>query len=220
MVLGATLYGLIHQKYLPKQFITLNGKYFEVVSIEKNAGVRLRRASDHIHGRLYYRQLKQFELSSHKKALSSSPYRFNGISITTILKNIEVTTQGYYEMDSYNDLRNARLVEFSNIEPRYYREKRLLKIQFDQLDESVKITLAALLNELFKTTYPDNYEYINVACSMNEEQQTALKGIVCGLKGDVEDDCIYIIEDSQLDLGMLVSVERNIPKSNWLSSMI
>ncbi len=212
VVLGATLYGLVHQKYLPKQFVTMNGKYFEIVSIEKNAGVRLRRASDHIHGRLFYRQMKQFVLENSTNDVSSSPYRFNGITIKTMLKNITVKTDGYFELTSHNDLAHAKEVVLSNIDDRNYREKRVLNIQFTNMVSSVKVTLAALLNELFKTTYPDNYEYINVACMMNEEQASSLKGIVSRLSGDVDDDSIYIIEDSQLDLGMLVSIERNINK--------
>lgn len=212
LVLGATLYGLIHQKYLPKQFITLNGKYFEIVSIDKNAGVRLRRASDHIHGRLYYRQLKQFVIQRLNKEVSSIPYRFNGISITTVLNNIEVVTDGYYELDTFNDLAHARLIQLSNIDKRMYKEKRMLKIDFPNLEPSIKVTLAILLNELFKTTYPDNYEYINVACVMNEDAIQECLGIVSPLRGDFDEESLYIIEDSQLDLGMLVSIERNIKK--------
>ena len=54
-VLGARLYGHVHQDFLPGMFLTLNGKYYEVLAVSKERGVEVRRSFDHLTGRKYYR---------------------------------------------------------------------------------------------------------------------------------------------------------------------
>jgi hypothetical protein len=39
-----------------------------------------------------------------------------------------------------------------------------------------------------------------------------MKGLLYTVDGQLEDDCIYIIEDSMIDLGLVVSIERNLKR--------
>ncbi len=129
--------------YLPGQFITIAGKYYEVIRINQEKGVVLRRAADHIHGRISYR-------------------RFAHIHCMT-------ATQ---------------------------RKRRS----------------CMLLNEIFRTVYPDNCEYLSASAALTQEEQEQLEGIVHPLSGDIDTESIYILEDSQLDLGLIISIERNLER--------
>ena len=64
--IGAKLYGHVFQALIPGQFLTYDGKYYEVESITPHNGVVVRRAADHINGRKYYRQIRNIILSDWK----------------------------------------------------------------------------------------------------------------------------------------------------------
>ena len=69
-----------------------------------------------------------------------------------------------------------------------------------------------LLNEIFRTVYPDNCEYLSASTALTPEEQEQLEGIVHPLSGDIDPESIYILEDSQLDLGLIISIERNLER--------
>lgn len=48
--------GHVFQALIPGQFLTYDGKYYEVQAITPQNGVAVRRAADHITDRVYYRQ--------------------------------------------------------------------------------------------------------------------------------------------------------------------
>ena len=58
--IGTELKGHVYQKYLPGQFFTLNGKYYEMISTTADNRILVRRASEHINGRISYRQIRKY----------------------------------------------------------------------------------------------------------------------------------------------------------------
>lgn len=204
--LDSAMYGHVYQKYLPGMFVTLDGKYYEIISMTKNNGVLVRRAADHITSRHYYRILRSYSLKCY--ALNNTvgvKYSYGDITVERAEADITVNTLGYLEMSKYSDIKNARRVELSNIEPREYRNKECIKIHITNSTPNVRVTLATLLNELFVTIFPDTYQYIVASTKCEHDEQT--QGLIPELR-KADDDCIYIIEDSLIDLGLLINVER------------
>jgi len=204
--LDSAMYGHVYQKYLPGMYITLEGKYYEVISMTKNNGVLVRRAADHITKRHYYRTLRSYDLKEHAaKDVVGVKHTYGDITIEHIEADICVNTLGYLEMSEYSDIKNSKRIELSNIEPREYRNKECIKIHLANSTPNIRVTMAALLNELFVTAFPENYQYITASAKCGQSE--SIQGLMPELNG-VEDDCIYIIEDSLIDLGLLINVDR------------
>lgn len=202
-------YNQIYQKLLPKQFITLEGKYYEISSIDYD-GVLLQRAADRINNRRYYRQLRTYKLKDNNSNLES--YLLNNMIITNSYMNIEVITKGFLELEKYNDIASSKEVVINQPPNRYYQNKRVLKIQLPEVTDNIRITITILLNELFKTTYPNNHSYLIATTKLDDEQVNTLKGIIYPVDVNETDKYIYIIEDSQFDIGLISSVEKNLER--------
>lgn len=211
--IGAKLYGHVFQALLPGQFMTFDGKYYEIQTITPLNGVVARRAADHITGRKYYRQIRSIKLDSFVEGTEmASKKSISGVEIINGFANITVDTAGYLEMDSYGNFKDAKKVFINNIPSRRYRNKSVLKIKLPGMDEKVRYTLCLLLNEVFRTTYPNAYPYISAVAPNTESDSEELKYVTYDFVGECESDCFYIIEDSDVDLGLTVSVERNLKR--------
>jgi len=66
--------------------------------------------------------------------------------------------------------------------------------------------VATMMNEVFVTLFPDMHEYIVATTVAQLTPQT--EGLIPALCLEEEDDFIYIIEDSLIDMGLLINVER------------
>lgn len=277
--LGEELRGHIFQKYLPGQFFTFAGKYYEVISITSDNNLIVRRAADHITGRYSYRQVRHYTLSGVTDSQKMGDRKvISGIKITKAFADITVDTPSYFRMQGYNDFSTAKQVEINGIPQRVYKNKSILKIEFEENEKftyEVRYTITTLMNELFRTLFADNQSYIvavtnktnapvqatndcepelqadpvveesaqpleapidqkctqefepqadKAATDTEEpdfEEQAAQQETIhhddfpltYHLKAQDENDCcIYIIEDSQLDLGLLIAVERNLKR--------
>lgn len=208
--LGANLLGQICQMYLPGQFITIAGKYYEVIRINQEKGVVLRRAADHIHGRISYRQIRAYALRKSDKEAKTVVH--DGIEVTSAAMNMTVDTSGFLEMHGHHDMSNARKVLLDDVPRRSYVRKTVLSLKLPKISGPVRVTLCMLLNEIFRTVYPDNCDYLSASTALTPEEQEQLEGIVHPLTGDIDPESIYILEDSQLDLGMIISIERNLER--------
>ncbi len=211
--LGTELKGHILQKYLPGQFITLSGKYYEMISMSSDNQVIVRRAADHINARFAYRHVRNINIESTCDNESMGMLRsINGVKIYNQFANFSVDTPAYWRMCSYNDFENAKKVVINNVPQRRYINKHILKLDFSSFGEAftneVGTTLALLINEVFRTMFAENQPFIIAATKGDYE-----KPLTYSLSGDAaEENCIYIIEDSQLDIGLLVAVERNFER--------
>lgn len=209
--IAAKLYGHVFQAFLPGQFITFDGKYYEIKSITPQNGIVVRRAADHITHRRYYKQLRNVTLSDFVVSEEIGSVRTEyDLEITRGFASIAVSTEGYYEMQRSGDIKNAKKVTINGIPERLYKNKSVLKIRLTGAQAKVRYTVCLLLNEIFKTVYPEGYPYI-CALTLNDcGEEKAHRQLMYGFSGDIDEDCIYIIEDSDIDLGLIVSVERNL----------
>lgn len=214
--LDVKLYGLVTQALLPGQYITYDGKYYLVKSISSQGGVILRRASDLYTERKYYKQIRRYHLENPDGVIENHKYTMMDIEFVEMVKNITVTTSGYLEMKSYDDLRSARLYKFADdSDEKYNREykcKSVLRIKLPETDDKIRFTICMMLQEMFKTIYPDLWPYIVVTTSRPEHIEGMLNYTVYEIDGDYNEEYIYIIEDSDIDLGVLSSVENNFTK--------
>ncbi len=214
--IGTELKGHVYQKYMPGQFFTINGKYYEMVATATDNRILVRRASEHITGRLAYRQVRNYTIrhledSSSMGALKS----INNIDVHYQFADFSVDTPGYWKLSAYNDFDNGDLVKVNGVPTRNYHHKQILKIDFSKLGDaftdSVRMTLTNLLNEVFVTLFADNQPFISAITPGNYDAP-----LTYSLQLDAEEEaynkCIFIVEDSQLDIGLLVAVERNISR--------
>ena len=223
--LGSELCGHIYQKYLPGQFFTFGGKYYEMQYLTADGQILVRRAADHITGRPTYRQIREYVIcglrSSDKIATQQN---IGGMKIVKEFADISVNTPGYYRMEKYNDFATAKRISFegenNGIPKRVYHNKEILRIElpdFDgKLNDNIRYTITLMFNETFRTIFAENQAYI---CAVTDDSflkdvdddkplTFSVKGEGCELKKNA----IYIIEDSQLDLGLTVAVERNLQR--------
>ncbi len=211
--IGAKLYGHVFQAMLPGQFMTFDGKYYEIQTITPLNGVVARRAADHITSRKYYRQIRNIKLENFAEGTEmASKKSVSGIEIINGFADINIETDGYLEMNSYGNFKDAKKILINNVPGRNYKNKSVLKIKLPGMSEKVRYTICLLLNEIFRTTYPNAYHYISAVEPNTDLNSEDLKYVTYGFSGECDDECFYIIEDSDVDLGLIVSVERNLKR--------
>lgn len=212
--IDAKLYSHVTQTILPGQFVTYDGKYYQAKYVTPQSGVVLRRASDLFDGRKYYRQIRRYLLNFTDHSDVVSDKKIMDIGFTEIRTDFEVVTTGYLELKENNNLRTARLVDFTD-DPsvdqyrRKYHNKLILRIQLPEADDKVCFTICLLLSELFKTLFPDGWQYLAAITLRPTDISGMLNHTVYSGEGDLEQGYIYLIEDSDIDLGLLDAVEKN-----------
>ena len=212
----ARFFSHVTQSIMPGQFVTYAGKYYRVKHISPQTGVVLRRASDLFNERKYYRQIRKYSLINREDILLSNR-KISDIEFAFIQRDIHVETSGYLDMDDVHDLSTARMVDLSK-DPlidnytRDYRNKTMLRIRMPETDGYMRFTFCLLLSEMFRSIFPDGFPFLAVTAKFPEDMDGFLGSIVYPVAGDIEDDCIYIIEDSEVDLGLVEAVERNWDK--------
>lgn len=215
--IDAKLFGYVTQVILPGQFLTYNGKYYQVKTISPELGVVLRRASDLYDGRRYYRQLRNYKIEQLDKSKASCVRQLSDLELTTVSCDFSVETTGYLEMDDLCNLRTAKEVRFDG-DPsaknynRSYKNKDILLIKLPGTDEKQRYTLCVLLNEIFRSVFPDAWPYISAVSPLPKEANGMLGKASYHVTGKTEDDCICLIEDSTIDLGLLDAVGKNLPQ--------
>lgn len=212
--IGTELRGHIYQKYLPGQFFTLNGKYYEMVSVAIGNRILVRRASEHINGRFAYRQTRNYFMARISNSSAMGELKtVNGIDIYYQFADFSVDTPSYWKLNAYNDFGSGSLVEINGVPTRRYFNKQILRLDFSRLGDaftdSVRITLTALLNEAFVTLFADNQFFIS-AVTPGTHPVPLTYSMCCADTVPPASKSIFIIEDSQLDLGLLIAVERNM----------
>ena len=210
--LGTELRGHVFQKYLPGQFFTFGGKYYEMQRVTSGGQVLVRRAADHITGRPAYRQVRNYYLANAVDSPTmGDKMDIAGLQITKQYADIRVETAAYWQMDKYNDFVNGRKISINGVPERVYHGKQVLRIDLpgDGLTDDVCSTITLLFNEVFRTLFAENHAFI-AAVTPGEAAVPATYSLSGEGGFDPGRNCIYIIEDSQLDLGLLVAVQRNL----------
>ena len=185
-----------------------------MVSTASDNRILVRRASEHIGGRLSYRQVRNYTINHLEDSPSMGALKsVNNIDIHYQFADFSVDTPGYWKLRAYNDFDNGDLVKVNGVPTREYHHKQILKFDFskygDAFTDSIRMTLTNLLNEVFVTLFADNQSYISAVTPGNYDAPLTYS---LELAEDIEnaDKCIFIIEDSQLDIGLLIAVERNV----------
>lgn len=213
LYLNSILYGHVYQKYLPGTFTVYDGKYYEVVSVTKNSGVIVRRAADHITRRNYYRQLRTYEVEGFSPSTDTATQTsYGNVVFERGNAGITVNTDGYFEQSDFGNLKSASKVLLNGVPERKYFRKSIIRVKLKGADAKVRFTIASMMNELFVTLFPEMHEYIVATTNGTEFDKCdgyIPRLIVNGEDGVVEDDgYIYIIEDSLIDMGLLINVDR------------
>lgn len=215
--IDAKLFSHVTQTVLPGQFVTYDGKYYQVKYVSPQNGVVLRRASDQFDGRKYYRQVRNYSLDFASNFEIVSNRKIIDVEFAEIRTDFSVITTGYLEMSDSHNLRTARLIDFSedpysNNYTRKYRNKSILRIKMPDSDEKICFTICLLLSEVFKSVFPDGWQYLAVITKRPEDIDGILNYVVYPANGDIEPGYIYIVEDSDVDLGLLNAVEKNFSR--------
>lgn len=214
--IGTELKGHVYQKYMPGQFFTLNGKYYEMVSTTSDNRILVRRASEYIGGRPAYRQVRNYRINHIEDSGSMGALKsVNNINIHYQFADFSVDTPGYWKLRSRNDFDNGDLVRVNGVPTREYHHKQILKFDFsyfgDKFTDSVRMTLTNLLNEAFVTIFADNQAFIS-AVTFGQYDAPLTYSLHFDEAPEHVDKCIFVIEDSQLDIGLLIAVERNLSR--------
>ena len=210
--LGTELRGHVFQKYLPGQFFTFGGKYYEMLRVTSGGQVLVRRAADHITGRPAYRQVRNYYLANAVDSpVMGDQMDVAGLRLTKQYADIRVETPAYWQLDRYNDFAAGRKVSINGVPERVYYGKQVLRIDLpgDGLTDEICGTITLLFNEVFRTLFAENHAFI-AAVTPGEITVPATYSLSGEGGFDPGRNCIYIIEDSQLDLGLLVAVQRNL----------
>jgi len=209
------LFGHITQQILPGQFVTYDGKYYLVKLISPTGGVVLRRASDLYDGRKYYRQLRTYKFETMENIEIISLKKVIDVEIAFIRHNFSVITAGYLDMKDNNDLRSARLIDLTS-DPsteryiRGYKNKTVMRLMLPETNDNIRFTICMLLSEAFRSIFPNSWHYIAVVSKRPKDIGGILNYLAYQLDIDADDEHIYIIEDSDMDLGLLEAIERNL----------
>lgn len=211
--IDARLFGHITQIVMPNQIVVYNGKAYRVHKCTPEMGCILRRASDSYTNRFYYRQLRNYHFSKMKEIVSARTVY--DIDIIYEKWDFSVDSTGYLELKDNNDLRTAKIIDLSD-DPsignykRKYKNKNILKLLLPDTTKDVRLTFSILLLELFRTIYPDAWPYLAVVSDYNYDDDGMLSKYVYHLDGTVDENAVYIVEDSDIDLGLLESIDSNI----------
>ena len=213
--LDARLFEHLTQLVMPGQLIVYNGKLYKVNMVSPQVGCVLHRAADSYSQRFYYRQLRTYNLYGEPEVVKLR--RFMDIEIAFERRSFSVASEGYLLLNDNNDLRTAKTVDLSD-DPsivnfrRNYKNKSTLRITLPETDADIRFTVSLLLNEIFKTLFPDSWQYIAVLTQGKEDVEGILKQYAYGLEGVIDQNAVYILEDSDMDLGLLEAIDDNIQR--------
>lgn len=208
--MGAKMMGQVCQTLLPGQFFCYDGRYYQVQNITSKDGILVRRAADHLNGRVYYRQLRHYSLQNLQETEGSRDLR--GVILHVFSADILVETNAYYAMESRGNFTNAHLVHLESAAPvRSYQNKILLGVELPDANPKLVFTLCALLNELFLTIYPNEEGFLIAANNILQPQDDIQRAIVPSLECN-ESPMLFILEDCFMDMGVITSTERNFQR--------
>lgn len=213
--IDARLFEHITQLVMPGQFVVYDGKYYRVHAVSPQIGCVLHRAADLYDNRHYYRQLRTYEIGEEKELISTRTVM--DLKISQVRTSVKVSSTGYLDMRDNNDLRSARSVDLSE-DPsivyyqRAYKNKTVLEIVLPEADRWICYTTALLMSELFRTTFGSAWPYLAVLTDSPQETDGMLEQYIYKLGSKAGEGVIYIVEDSDMDLGLLEAVENNLSR--------
>lgn len=210
--IDARLFEHITQLVMPGQFLTHNGKLYRVHAVSPQIGCILHRAADAYWERQYYRQLRTYCFESAGDVISAR--KIMDIEISMERRNFSVSANGYLQMLDNHDLSTARIVDLSEdpgvgVYSRSYKNKTVLCIALPDTDETVRFTISMLLSEIFRSVFPDAWQYLAVLSAKPENVDGMFQHMNYKVSGEYDPNMIYVVEDSDMDLGLLEAVDHH-----------
>ncbi len=219
---------LLYQKYLPGQYHHFNGRLYridDIIEDEKEIRISLSNREPDFDFLMYHSDL-DISLQGEKEIIQSS--KDNKIHKTLYNQNIHIQSKGYYELQKGYDLGedHIRYETFSKPFERNYKHGRFLDWTFigvgekwsTEVKSKVNFTLAVLIEEALKSFYPYSHDFIRVLPKYFKKSTTKLENAQkiekfygCDEnRGKEETLGVYVIEDSYMDKGHLISINDNI----------
>lgn len=211
--IDARLFEHITQTVMPGQFLTYNGKLYRVHMVSPKIGCVLHRAADSYTNRYYYKQLRTYHFEDGVDLVRSR--KVMDVEIALERRAFSVSTTGYLELKDNHDLCSARIIDLSE-DPgidtfeRTYKNKSVLRVALPDTDVRIRFTICMLLNEMFRSIFPDAWHYLAVVSSRPEDVEGMLDKYNYHVDGAIDENMIYIVEDSDMDLGLLEAVDNNL----------
>jgi len=215
-----TLAGHLQLKYLPGQYITLSGKYYQVEQLldsDEETLLVVKRASEQVVDRRYYRQLREYRLVKEEEP-KKCIFDESGVRLVRLAAEFHALTTGYITSKKcWNDFQNAlENPAFDNCFQREYTRKQSLRVEIPELIRPNLLYLAAVIHEMLYTLYPQYCHLLSIAvCWGPNEDDSCYRGVLshlipmCKCTKFAWDSCFYIFEDSCEDMGLLWSIERH-----------
>lgn len=227
------LAGHLELKYLPGQFVTMDGKYYHVEQLLDSGGemlLSLTRASDQLRGRPFYRQLRTYRVDGSSKEMEGTfVFSRQGVSLTRLYLDFTAETTGYIAMEKgWNKCADA-LEHLYHGSPRRYFKKQVLRVDLpaNGVEREEFLYFAAIIHDMFYTFFPQYCYLLSVAVAWEGNEQASYpqyRGVLSCYKleraeGETEAEppdadvrSLYILEDSCEDMGLLRSIERHFPR--------
>lgn len=212
-VLDAKVYSLVLQTMLPGQFVNYDGKSYQIQRISSTNGVILRRTSDFAPSRKHYAQIRQYHLPPFEESNLIERKLVNGFLFTKQEVNFSVDSLGYLEMENRANLSSAIKHDLT-VDPlfpsysRHYQKKSILTIGFPNGSQENLYQIALLLQELLPTVLPTGHPYLSILAKEPEGFDHQFESVVSQAK-NIEEQTLVIVEDSDIDLGLLDEFEKH-----------
>ena len=232
-LLASYFKGHLYQELLEGQIHAFAGKPYRITEITDDAvqveAVVVRDYKDHYRqDRSYELKLSEAtELSRYMPEVGSSRTRLGWRRLELPL---QVQTHGYipFAPEQSLNLSEAAYYPVSNVPERAYPHGKALELSLgvpsdvSVSPEQLSFSLCLLLNESFKTYFPEMYPFIvatsSIDASIFDDGTTAskrLSNLVPNLNLDTIEESenkltLYFIEDSPFELGLLASLSDNL----------
>ena len=235
------LAGHLQLKYLPGQFVTMNGKYYQIEQLLDSGSemlLSLTRASDQLRERWFYRQLRTYEVDGASEKIERMPpvSAEPSPTLSRLSLNFTARTTGYIAMKKgWNVCSNDKEYTYEGPARHYFR-KQVLRVDLpaEEVGEEDFLPFAAIIHDMFYTFFPQYCYLLSVAViweesgreSLWEKYRAMLSRLTLKRKkplehaeGQAESGApdkkvrsFYIFEDSYEDMGLLRSIERHFPR--------
>jgi len=235
----------VYQNYLVGQIHSFNGELFMIKNIDEKSGIVSTQKEPLPDSLLYYRHINhvtyyapdQFLESFHKKEIK------NYVETKALYESeITINTSMYYTFTkglNFNEgFTITQLDHNRKVHDRVYKHGRILEFNITNktndifpAHKEISIILSFVFNELFKSVFPEYYQYIHATtlCLEKYDEKDKLVSLIPTIKikktknSDLETNnsekdvfhfnnavSVLIIEDSTKDMGLVKAVYDNL----------
>ncbi len=213
----------LHQNFAVGQAHSFQGRTYRIRSIDESTNTVHVQAEESPVVISHYVQNNRIKVRK-LHLLDDRPIRRTG-RLLHFEGDFSISTDGYFEFTRGIHLDNSQdaYTPQNNIADRHYTYGRCLMIDFEpirsiEFDPKINFSLALLLRELFRTLFPENYQYLKVSvphlpASLKKDEELREYFTTMQLDEDLRSEHIdehnfqvFIFEDSSRDVGLIGSI--------------